>query len=47
MHLEKIMWKQVAAAKRMGMLKAVQVECEAVPAVAYVEYCGIHLDPQK
>lgn len=47
MHLEKIMWKQVAEAKKQRCLRGIKIECEAVPAVAYMEWCGIHLDAEK
>lgn len=47
MYLEKLMWKQMAIAKARNCVKGVQIECEAVPAVAYLEWCGIHLDADK
>lgn len=46
-YLEKIMWKQVEEAEKKQCLKGVQVECEAVTAIAYTEWCGIKLDEEK
>lgn len=46
-YLEKIMYSQIAEAKRKDCLKALELECNAVPAVAYLEWCGIKLDETK
>lgn len=46
-YLEKIMWSQIAEAKRKDCMKALELECNAVPAVAYMEWCGIKLDQDK
>lgn len=46
-YLEKIMWSQVAEAKRKDCLKAIELECRFVPVIAYMEWCGIKLDESK
>lgn len=46
-YLERIMWSQVEDLKKQGLMKAAQVECNFVPAIAYLEWCGIHLDQDK
>ena len=46
-NLEQIMHKQVAICKQRNCLKGAKVECDAVPSVAYMEWCGIHLDENK
>lgn len=46
-YLEKIMYSQIAEAKRKDCLKALELECNAVPAIAYLEWCGIKLDENK
>ena len=46
-YLEKIMWSQVADLKKQGLLKAARIECDFVPVIAYLEWCGIHLDQEK
>lgn len=46
-YLEKIMWSQVAEAKRKDCMKALELECSAVPAMAYLEWSGIMLDQAK
>ncbi len=46
-YLEKIMQSQVAEAKRKECLKAVELECNVIPAMAYMEWCGIKLDTEK
>ena len=47
MYLEKIMWSQVNDLKEKGMLEAVKVECNFIPSLAYMEWCGILLDRNK
>lgn len=47
MYLEKIMWSQVEDLKKNSLLKAAKIECDFVPAIAYLEWCGIHLDQDK
>ena len=46
-YLEKIMQSQIAECKRKECIKAAQLECDAVPAMAYLEWCGIMLSPEK
>jgi DNA polymerase I-like protein with 3'-5' exonuclease and polymerase domains len=46
-YLEKIMWSQVADLKKQDLLKAAKIECDFVPAISYLEWCGIHLDREK
>lgn len=45
--LEKIMWSQVADCKKKGCLNGAKLECDTVPAIAYLEWCGIKLDEDK
>ena len=46
-YLEKIMWSQVNDLKAKGLMKAARIECDFIPAIAYLEWCGIHLDRDK
>jgi len=46
-YLEKIMWSQVEDLKKQDLMKAARIECDAVPWIAYLEWCGIHLDQNK
>lgn len=46
-YLEDIMWSQVADCKVKQCLVAAKVECDAVPSIAYMEWCGIMLDIPK
>ena len=46
-YLEKIMWSQVEDLKKQDLMKAAKIECDFVPAIAYLEWCGIHLDQDK
>lgn len=46
-YLEKIMWSQVADYKRLNCKKAAKLECDFVPVIAYMEWCGIKLDINK
>lgn len=47
MYLEKIMHSQIDDLKKQNLLKAAKIECDFVPAIAYLEWCGIHLDQDK
>lgn len=47
MYLERIMHSQVADLKKKDLLKAAKIECDFVPAISYLEWCGIHLDIEK
>lgn len=46
-YLEQIMHSQLKDLKAKGLLKAALIECDFVPAIAYLEWCGIHLDRKK
>lgn len=46
-YLEQIMNKQLIECTKKGCIKAAQLECSVVPAVAYLEWCGIMLDVDK
>lgn len=46
-YLERIMQSQIAECKKKECIKAAQLECDAVPAMAYLEWCGIMLDRDK
>ena len=46
-YLEKIMQSQIVECYRKECIKAAQLECDAVPAMAYLEWCGIMLSPEK
>lgn len=45
--LEDIMWSQVADCKRKQCLVGAKLECDFVPVIAYLEWCGIKLDENK
>lgn len=46
-YLEDIMWSQVADCKAKQCLNAAKVECDFVPSIAYMEWCGIKLDEDR
>jgi len=46
-YLEKIMKSQIEDLKNQDLVKASQIECYSVPWIAYLEWCGIHLDAEK
>ena len=46
-YLEKIMWSQVEDLKAQDLMKAAKIECDFVPCISYLEWCGIHLDQKK
>lgn len=46
-YLERIMHSQQRDLHRQGLLKAAKIECDFVPSIAYLEWCGIHLDRDK
>ena len=46
-YLEKIMHSQIEDLKKQGLMRAAVIECNFVPAIAYLEWCGIHLDQDK
>ena len=47
MYLEKIRISQVENLRAQNLLKAAKIECDFIPAIAYLEWCGIHLDQEK
>lgn len=46
-YLEQIMWSQIDDLKKKELMKAAAIECDFVPVIAYLEWCGIHLDRDK
>ncbi len=46
-YLEQIMQSQLRDLKKKDLMKAAEIECDFVPAIAYLEWCGIHLDQEK
>ena len=46
-YLERIMNSQLIDLQKKGLKEAAKVECEFVPVIAYLEWCGIHLDQDK
>lgn len=46
-HLNDIMKSQVADCKMQGCIVGAKLECDFVPVIAYLEWCGIHLDEEK
>lgn len=46
-YLEDIMKSQIAEARQKDCIKAVELECNFVPVIAYMEWCGIKLDQDK
>ena len=46
-YLEQIMHSQMEDLKKQGLIKAAKLECDFVPAIAYLEWSGIHLDQAK
>jgi DNA polymerase I-like protein with 3'-5' exonuclease and polymerase domains len=47
MWLERIKEEQLKELANQDLLKAMQFECEFVKSLAYVKYCGVHLDAIK
>lgn len=45
--LKQIMQSQLEDVKRLNCLKGAKLECDCVPAIAYLEWCGIKLDEDK
>lgn len=45
--LEDIMWSQVSDCKKKDCLKGAKLECDFVPVISYLEWCGIKLDENK
>lgn len=46
-YLEKIMHLQLEECRQKGCLKGAKLECDFVPVIAYLEWCGIKLDEGK
>lgn len=46
-YLERIMESQLKDLRDKELMKAAKIECDFVPAIAYLEWCGIHLDKDK
>ena len=46
-YLERIMHSQVEDLKMLGMLNAAKLECDFIPSLSYMEWCGILLDRNK
>ena len=46
-YLERIKESQMQDLRKQQLLKAAKIECDFVPAIAYLEWCGIHLDQDK
>ena len=46
-HLCEIMRSQIEDCRKANGLIGAKLECDAVPAIAYLEWCGIKLDEQK
>lgn len=47
LHLYDIMVQQVAECRKKNCIIGAKLECDFVPVIAYMEWCGIHLDEQK
>lgn len=47
MWLEKIKDAQQVELEKQDLMKAMLFECEFIKSLAYVKYCGVHLDPVK
>lgn len=47
LYLEDIMWSQVIDCENKNCLVGAKVECDFVPSIAYMEWCGIKLDESK
>ena len=46
-YLEKIMYLQITKCRQSNCLKGAKLECDFVPVIAYLEWCGIKLDINK
>lgn len=46
-YLYLIMQKQMEVVKSRNAVEGAKLECNFVPAIAYLEWCGIHLDEEK
>lgn len=46
-YLADIMYSQLADCKKQNCIVGAKLECDFVPVIAYLEWCGIHLDATK
>lgn len=46
-HLYDIMCSQLRECREKGCIEAAKLECAFVPVIAYLEWCGIHLEESK
>ena len=46
-YLEDIMWQQILECKAKNCMVGAKLECDFVPVIAYLEWCGIKLDESK
>ncbi len=46
-YLGNIMKSQLEDCRKQDLIKAAKLECDFVPSIAYLEWCGIHLDQDK
>lgn len=46
-YLVDIMYSQLADCKKQNCIVGAKLECDFVPVIAYLEWCGIHLDTTK
>lgn len=46
-YLEDIMWQQISECKAKNCMVGAKLECDFVPVIAYLEWCGIRLDETK
>lgn len=46
-YLGDIMKSQLEDCEKQDLIKAARLECDAVPSIAYMEWCGIHLDQER
>ena len=47
MHLEKIVKSQMLDLRKQGLMKAAKLECDFIPSLTYMEWCGVLLDENK
>jgi DNA polymerase I len=46
-YLERIVASQLVDLRKQGLLKAAKLECDFVPVITYLEWCGIKLDEKR
>ena len=47
LYLKRLMDIQIARCRQLGIFEGLKLECDAVPAMAYTEWCGIRLSPKR